>query len=47
MIDDGRNVKKDFTCDRELLLKNMRYFEKYLNERDNMQEVDIAVHCDV
>jgi hypothetical protein len=25
----------------------MKYFDQYLKESENMQEIDIAVHCDI
>ena len=42
-------VKQDFTCPRDLLVQEMRYFAEYLSTGDTqrMEEVDISVHCDV
>jgi len=30
-----------------VLLKRMKYFEKYLNENSSADDIDISVHCDV
>ena len=42
-------VTKDFTCPRDVLIKEMRYFNDYLSSPESKQweEVDISVHCDV
>jgi len=41
-------VKQDFTCPRDLLVQEMRYFAEYLStDSQRMEEVDISVHCDV
>lgn len=41
-------VKEDFTCPRDLLITEMRYFAEYLSvEAQRWEEVDISVHCDV
>ena len=41
-------VKQDFTCPRDLLVQEMRYFAEYLStDTQRMEEVDISVHCDV
>lgn len=42
------SVKQDFTCPRDLLISEMRYFAEYLSvEAQRWEEVDISVHCDV
>lgn len=42
------SVKEDFTCPRDLLITEMRYFAEYLSiEAQRWEEVDISVHCDV
>ncbi|ESN95188.1 hypothetical protein HELRODRAFT_87171, partial [Helobdella robusta] len=39
---------KDFTCPRELLLKEMKYFQSYLsNVGQQSDDVEISVHCDL
>ncbi|KAF3842392.1 hypothetical protein F7725_024343 [Dissostichus mawsoni] len=40
VCDETKNLKQDFTCPRDLLVKEMRYFAEG-------GEVDISVHCDV
>uniref|UniRef100_A0A3Q2YRY7 SANT and BTB domain regulator of CSR n=1 Tax=Hippocampus comes TaxID=109280 RepID=A0A3Q2YRY7_HIPCM len=43
-----KNLKQDFTCPRDLLVKEMRYFAEYLSvDTQRWEEVDISVHCDV
>ena len=41
-------VKQDFTCPRDLLISEMKYFADYLSsDADKWEDVDISVHCDV
>ncbi|XP_057294274.1 SANT and BTB domain regulator of class switch recombination-like isoform X2 [Hydractinia symbiolongicarpus] len=41
-------VKKDFTCPRDLLLGEMKYFQDYLSaDTEKWEDVDISVHCDI
>lgn len=41
-------MKQDFTCPRDLLISEMRYFADYLSvEAQRWEEVDISVHCDI
>lgn len=41
-------VRQDFSCPRDLLVKEMKYFAEYLSmEPQRWEEVDISVHCDV
>ena len=41
-------VKQDFSCPRDLLIEEMKYFADYLsNDTDRWEDVDISVHCDV
>lgn len=48
VCDETKNLKQDFTCPRDLLVKEMRYFAEYLTlEPQRWEEVDISVHCDV
>uniref|UniRef100_A0A8C5GAS9 SANT and BTB domain-containing protein n=1 Tax=Gouania willdenowi TaxID=441366 RepID=A0A8C5GAS9_GOUWI len=48
VCDETKNVKQDFTCPRDLLVKEMRYFAEYLSvDAQRWEEVDISVHCDV
>nr|XP_020478953.1 uncharacterized protein KIAA1841 homolog isoform X2 [Monopterus albus] len=48
VCDETKNLKQDFTCPRDLLIKEMRYFAEYLSvDPQRWEEVDISVHCDV
>ena len=41
-------MKQDFSCPRDLLIEEMKYFADYLsNDTDRWEDVDISVHCDV
>ena len=40
-------MNKDFKCERNLLLSTMKYFEKYLSDSKNIDDIDISVHCDI
>ena len=41
-------VKRDFVCPRDVLVREMHYFEEYLSSDTQLwDEVDISVHCDV
>ena len=41
-------VKQDFVCPRDILVREMHYFEEYLSSETQLwDEVDISVHCDV
>ena len=48
VCDDAKNLKKDFTCPRDLLLREMKYFQDYLStDIQKWEDVDISVHCDI
>ncbi|XP_041348451.1 uncharacterized protein KIAA1841 homolog isoform X2 [Gigantopelta aegis] len=48
VCDEAKNLKKDFNCPRDLLVKEMKYFAEYLTtDAQRWEEVDISVHCDV
>ncbi|KAL2083175.1 hypothetical protein ACEWY4_020948 [Coilia grayii] len=48
VCDEAKNLKQDFTCPRDLLVSEMRYFAEYLSvDPQRWEEVDISVHCDV
>ncbi|XP_077995774.1 SANT and BTB domain regulator of class switch recombination-like [Glandiceps talaboti] len=48
VCDEAKNLKQDFTCPRDLLVKEMKYFAEYLSvDAHRWEEVDISVHCDV
>ena len=47
VCDENKKANKDFKCDRTLLLNNMKYFEKYLSDSKNIDDIDISVHCDI
>lgn len=41
-------AKKDFTCPRDLIVEEMRYFADYLSTDVHIyDDVDISVHCDI
>lgn len=40
-------MNKDFKCDKNLLITNMKYFEKYLSDSKTLDDIDISVHCDI
>ena len=43
-----RLAKKDFTCPRDLIVQEMRYFADYLSADVHVyDDVDISVHCDI
>jgi hypothetical protein len=47
VFDENRKVNKDFTCEKDLLVTHMKYFEKYLTEATSVDDIDISVHCDI
>ena len=47
VCDENKKANKDFKCDRTLLLNNMKYFDKYLADSKNIDDIDISVHCDI
>ncbi|RLN73326.1 hypothetical protein BBJ28_00005861 [Nothophytophthora sp. Chile5] len=47
VFDEYRKSTKDFLCQRDLLLTSMKYFQAYLTEANEHDEIDISVHCDV
>ncbi|KDO22198.1 hypothetical protein SPRG_12694 [Saprolegnia parasitica CBS 223.65] len=47
VCDEFRKVNRDFTCNKALLLENMRYFSAYLSDAGSNEDIDISVHCDV
>ena len=47
VCDENKKQNKDFKCDKNLLLQNMKYFEKYLSDSKNIDDIDISVHCDI
>ncbi|XP_051503147.1 SANT and BTB domain regulator of class switch recombination isoform X1 [Myxocyprinus asiaticus] len=48
VCDEAKNLKQDFVCPRNLLVREMRYFEEYLSvDPQRWDEVDISVHCDI
>lgn len=40
-------MDKAFKCDKDLLIKYMKYFEKYLTSTTILDDIDISVHCDI
>jgi hypothetical protein len=47
VCDEAKKTSQDFKCEKNLLLKSMKYFEKYLVDQKSLEEIDISVHCDV
>ena len=47
VFDENRKVNKNFTCEKDLLVTHMKYFEKYLTEATSVDDIDISVHCDI
>lgn len=48
VCDENQNISRDFCCKRRILVKHMKYFEKFLAENENgYDDIDISVHCDV
>ena len=48
VCDENRQISKDFCCKRDILVKHMKYFEKFLQENESgYDDIDISVHCDV
>ena len=47
VFDENRKINKDFTCEKDLLVTHMKYFEKYLTEATSVDDINISVHCDI
>ncbi len=48
VCDETRQISRDFCCKRDILVKHMKYFEKFLQENESgYDDIDISVHCDV
>ena len=47
VFDENRKSDKVFKCDKTMLIKYMKYFEKYLTEASSVDDIDISVHCDI
>ena len=47
VCDESKKRNQDFKCDRNILIANMKYFEKYLSDSKNLDDIDISVHCDI
>jgi hypothetical protein len=47
VCDENKKMNKDFKCDKNLLISNMKYFEKYLSDSKTLDDIDISVHCDI
>ncbi|MFO0116419.1 MAG: BTB domain domain-containing protein [bacterium] len=41
VYDENRQMTRDFKCHRKLLLDNMKYFESYLKDTENNEDIDI------
>lgn len=44
--DERKNMKKNYLCKKEVLLREMKYFEMHLNPNES-EEIDITVQCDI
>jgi len=42
-----RKLKKTSNANKDILLKEMKYFEKHLKMTDSADDIDISVHCDI
>lgn len=47
VVDEGKGINKDFKCEKEILLKYMKYFEKFVKGDKTLDDIDISVHCDI
>lgn len=48
VCDEAKKLNQDFTCPRDLLVCEMKYFAEYLtHDQHRLEEVDISVHCDI
>lgn len=47
MFDENRQISRDFYCYKAHLQKYMLYFQPFLKEGQNIEDIDISVHCDV
>jgi hypothetical protein len=47
VCDESKKTSKDFKCEKNLLLANMKYFEKYMTDNQSFDDIDISVHCDI
>lgn len=47
VCDENKKTNKDFKCEKNLLVNNMKYFEKYLSDSKCLNDIDISVHCDI
>lgn len=47
VFDEANKITKDFTCKKDILLREMKYFKTYLNDNSSFDDIDISVHCDV
>jgi len=47
VCDENKKLNKDFKCDKQLLVTNMKYFERYLSDSKSADDIDISVHCDI
>jgi hypothetical protein len=47
VCDESKKTNKDFKCEKQLLVNNMKYFDKYLSDSKTLDDIDISVHCDI
>ena len=47
VCDEAKKTTKDFKCERDLITKHMKYFDKFINNDKSLDDIDISVHCDI
>jgi hypothetical protein len=51
VCDENRKINKDFKCNKDVLLSQMKYFEKFKQNgstaSSSLEDLDISVHCDI
>jgi len=53
VCDENRKLNRDFKCDKNILLSQMKYFEKFQpagvpgQNSTALEDLDISVHCDI
>lgn len=47
VFDEQRKIQKDFMCKKSILVAGMKYFEQYLKDAQQLDDISISVHCDV
>ena len=42
-----KRLRKTLNVNKDILLSEMKYFEKHLKMTDSADDIDISVHCDI